>query len=222
MVVAAAVYAAMWLGYRQGWGWLDSVDSSCLRELHDVGVKHLLWVRFWDVFCDVFSPGTFRLLGVAAAVLVLLRRQWRAALLVLVSVELSGLVSETAKRLANRPRPVTAFVHESSSAFPSAHALDSIAGVLALLTVLALFTRRPRVVGAAVVGALVVAAVGFGRVALNVHHPSDVLAGWALGYLFFALCRLMTGVRGWRLHHRPVSDLAPEVAATPPACPPPA
>jgi undecaprenyl-diphosphatase len=33
-----------------------------------------------------------------------------------------------------------------------------------------------------------VLAVGFGRVALNVHHPSDVLGGWALGYLYFAAC----------------------------------
>jgi membrane-associated phospholipid phosphatase len=221
MVAAGALYAAMWLGYRHGWAWLDAVDASCLRALHDVGARHPAWVRFWEVFCDVVSPGTFRLLAVAAAVLAWLRRQWRVALLVLVSVELSELVSVTAKRLANRPRPVTAFVHESSSAFPSGHALGSIVGVLALLTVLPLFSQRLHAVAAAVVGALIVLAVGFGRVALNVHHPSDVLAGWALGYLFFTLCRFMCGGTGRRLRRPPVANPGRESAAMPPACPPP-
>jgi membrane-associated phospholipid phosphatase len=32
--------------------------------------------------------------------------------------------------------------------------------------------------------------VGFARVALNVHHPSDVVAGWALGFLYYLLCLL--------------------------------
>ena len=219
VVAAAAVYAAMWLGYGQGWGWLNAVDSSCLRVLYDVGVKHPLWVRFWDLFCDVFSPGTFRLLGLAVAVILLLRRRWRAAALVFVSIEFSELISGTAKGLSNRPRPVTAFVHASSSAFPSGHALGSIVGVLALLTVSSPSMSRSGRVVAAVVGVLLVLAVGFGRVALNVHHPSDVLAGWALGYLFFVLCRVVSGVAARRLRRRRVSDPEPGSAASPPACP---
>ena len=209
----------MWLGFRRGWGWLQAADSSSLRLLHHVAVKHPLWVRFWELFCDVFSPGTFRLLGLGAAMIVLSRRRWHAALLVLVSVEFSELVSLTAKGLANRPRPATALVHASSSAFPSGHALCSIVGVLTLLTVSLPVTSRLKEVVAAVMGALVVLAVGFGRVALNVHHPSDVVAGWALGYLYFALCWAVSGVGGWRLRRRRASVPGPGSDASRSACP---
>jgi undecaprenyl-diphosphatase len=65
-----------------------------------------------------------------------------------------------------------------------------MAVVLALLTVLFPILGPSMRVVAAAVGALIVVAVGFGRVALNVHHVSDVVAGWALGYLYFALCAL--------------------------------
>jgi membrane-associated phospholipid phosphatase len=218
-VVAAAVYAVMWLGYWQGWGWLQAADASCLRLLHDVGVKHPLWVRFWELFSVVFSPGTFRLLGLGAAAIMWSRRRWWAASFVLVTVEFSELVSLTAKRLAHRPRPATALVHASSSAFPSGHALCSIVGVLTLLTMLAPLTRRSAAVSAVVVGALVVLAVGFARVALNVHHPSDVVAGWALGYLYFALCWAVSGVGRWRLRRRRAASPEPESAGLRSACP---
>jgi membrane-associated phospholipid phosphatase len=42
-----------------------------------------------------------------------------------------------------------------------------------------------------VLGVIIVLTIGFGRVALNVHHPSDVLAGWALGYAWFVVCLLV-------------------------------
>ena len=33
--------------------------------------------------------------------------------------------------------------------------------------------------------------IGIGRVVLNVHHPTDVVAGWALGYAYFVACLLV-------------------------------
>jgi len=79
-------------------------------------------------------------------------------------------------------------VSASSTSFPSGHAVGTMAAVLALLAVaLPAVGRsyRAPLIGA---GALIVVAVGVGRVVLNVHHPSDVVAGWALGYLWFVLC----------------------------------
>jgi membrane-associated phospholipid phosphatase len=42
-----------------------------------------------------------------------------------------------------------------------------------------------------VMGTVIVIAIGVGRVVLNVHHPSDVVAGWGLGYAYFVACLLL-------------------------------
>lgn len=178
----------MWLGYRQGWGWLGGADSSALTAAYDVGIKHPGWVRFWDELCTVFAPVTFRVLGWLAIAVALARRRLRVALFLAISVETTEYVTRIAKGLADRPRPGTALVAASSSSFPSGHALGVLVGVAALLTVTVplLGARiRPAAIAA---GVLIVLLVGVGRVILNVHHPSDVLAGWSLGYLDVALC----------------------------------
>jgi membrane-associated phospholipid phosphatase len=220
VVAAAALYAAMWLGYRQGWAWLNAVDSSSLQALHDIGVKHPLWVRFWELVSEVLSPTAFRVLGAVAAAVALVKRQLRAALFLVLSVQFSELVMQVGKGLANRPRPPTALVSAAGSSFPSGHALTAMVGVLALLTVLlSMLSPRTRV-PAAVAGALIVLAVGFSRVALNVHYPSDVLAGWALGYLYFVLCLGISGLGRCRRH--PACGRVRVSGESRPACPPPA
>jgi membrane-associated phospholipid phosphatase len=74
------------------------------------------------------------------------------------------------------------------TSFPSGHAVGVTAAVLALLTVASAFLAPRRQVVLTVLGAVIVVAIGFGRVALNVHHPSDVVAGWAMGYLWYLAC----------------------------------
>jgi membrane-associated phospholipid phosphatase len=190
-VAAVVVYAVMWLGYRQNWAWLDKVDWSLLNAAHSIGIKHQVWVRFWDGVSFVLGPIPLRLLGVIGAVVSVVKRNVRAALLLLTCLPLSGFVTVAAKSLANRPRPVTALVTVVETSFPSGHALEAMAGALALLTiVLPLLGRSARRIAVAV-AALSVLAVGTARVALNVHNPSDVMAGWALGYLYFLLCLLI-------------------------------
>ena len=185
--VAVVVYAALWVGFAQHWHWLASFDDAVLTLFHDYGVKHPLWLRFWDVFCTVFGPDGFRLVGIGFIVFALLRRNVRVALFLVLTIEVSGLVTLGAKDLADRPRPATALATAASTSFPSGHALAVMAAVLALLTISA---GRARVLWTAL-GALVVIAVGVGRVVLNVHYPSDVVAGWALGYVWYLCCLLV-------------------------------
>lgn len=64
--------------------------------------------------------------------------------------------------------------------FPSGHALVTVA--MGLVVVLALRRMGSRWLGWAIVGVLVyVLAIAFTRLYLQVHHPSDIVAGWLLG-----------------------------------------
>ena len=187
-VCGLALYALLWIGFAQQWPWIGAMDRVAIDPLHEFGVGHPGWVTAWDVFCTLLGPTAFRLVAFIVIVFAFARRNLRVALFLVISVELSGLVTEAAKAAANRPRPVEALVNAWGSSFPSGHALGVMVGVLALCTIAVRVVRRPTWL--IVVGVVVVLAIGIGRVVLNVHHPSDVLAGWALGYIWFVICLL--------------------------------
>ncbi|MCV7136952.1 phosphatase PAP2 family protein [Mycobacterium hodleri] len=189
--LCCAVYALLWVGWVRDWGWLVSADTSMLAAGWRVGADHPAWVTFWDVWCTVFSPVVIRIATVGLIVYALRQRQVRTAVFLVVCVEMAAVLTELLKRLADRPRPATAMVDALSTSFPSGHALGTMAAALALGVVCLPKLRpnlRPWAVAATVV---VVLTVGAGRVALNVHHPSDVVAGWAMGYVYFVLCLLI-------------------------------
>jgi membrane-associated phospholipid phosphatase len=77
------------------------------------------------------------------------------------------------------------------TSFPSGHALETTAAWLAILSFLLPLMRRWIGRVAIAVTALILLLVGIARVALNVHYPSDVMAGWSLGYLYFLVCLLV-------------------------------
>lgn len=190
MVAALGVFVLMWVGYAQHWAWLATADRAALDPLARFGTEHPGWVTAWDVYCIVFGPTVARLAGIVVIAVLWLRRQMRLAVYLLLTVELSGLLLVVAKAIADRPRPASALVYAQSSSFPSGHALGTMVIVLAVLAVVLPLLRtaiRPWAIAA---GVVVIVTIGVGRVVLNVHHPSDVVAGWALGYAFVVGCTL--------------------------------
>jgi undecaprenyl-diphosphatase len=127
------------------------------------------------------------LVTVVAVLAFLFHRRRIHALVMGGAVALAFASSELTKGLYNRPRPdlVPHEVYVYSGSFPSGHSTLSAATYLTLaMLVASLETRRRTKALAYGLAGLLLVAVGFSRVYLGVHWPSDVLAGWCLGALW--------------------------------------
>ena len=133
--------------------------------------------------------------GLTIVGLALLNR-WRSALFI-AGVLLSGIaLSMTIKLWVGRPRPelVAQLDQANSQSFPSGHALNSTLFYLAVAMLLApLLRQRGERWALYAVAASLPLAIGVSRVALGVHYPTDVIAGWVIGaawvWLWFTVAR---------------------------------
>ncbi|MFE0629641.1 phosphatase PAP2 family protein [Streptomyces sp. NPDC058864] len=167
------------------WGPLIAADRGIVVELHAVAVRHSGWTRLNRVLTDwVWDPLTMRLLLLAAVVWLVVRRENRQALWLVLAGTLGWVLQQAAKALVGRERPHWPDPVDSASfaAFPSGHAATAalVCGALLWLLLLRLPARSPWCVAAFAVAFVSVVGVGFTRVYLGVHWPSDVLGGWLL------------------------------------------
>ena len=131
-------------------------------------------------------------LGLLVWLGLLRRRQGRPAWVFFASVGGSMLLTQLIKRLVARPRPAlwVSIRPEHTFSFPSGHAMDTAAVAAALVFLYWPSRARGWVWGMAPLFAL---AVGWARMYLGVHNPSDVLAGWASAVGWVVLVQLLAG-----------------------------
>lgn len=108
-----------------------------------------------------------------------------------------------------RPPPRYAVMPVDGYSFPSGHALGVTTATLISAWAVAhwlirSWSGRVAVWTAAI---LAIASVGFSRVYLGVHYPSDVIAGWLLGSIWSGA--LVTGAGLWNLVRRRRTTSAP-------------
>ena len=122
--------------------------------------------------------------GVTALLIVALfaLRRWRQGVLFAIEVGGAAALDLASKAFFARPRPTfyAHLVQESNFSFPSGHAMGGIAFFLALhLLLWRTLPRRWRWIG--LLGLALALVIGVSRPYLQVHYPSDILAGWAFG-----------------------------------------
>ena len=182
-------------------GELDQVFSNAVRR----GISPTTFWFFSNV-THLADTATVTVLCVAGALALLwLRRRW-LALLVVVAIAGNALLNITLKAIFSRARPL----HDPAEAlvrgfsFPSGHSSGAVVayGMLAYVLIrclspaLAARFRMPLVLAATALAFT----IGCSRIFIQAHFATDVLAGFASGSAWLAVC---IGSAEWLRHARP-------------------
>jgi undecaprenyl-diphosphatase len=215
LTVVAAVWLAAGLAFSifVVWAFTELSDEVVEGESRAFDRAVLLWIH--NTFGERLD-GPMRIvtaLGdywvvlplLAVAVTFFYFRGWRlSAMLLVVSTAGSAVLTTVLKSVFERARPelLNSGYHASFYSFPSGHATVA-AGFYGMLTVVLAYRLRGKARWAvAVSGLLVVLLIGFSRLYLGVHYPTDIVAGYLAALLWLvcvgAVYALWLSVRGLR------------------------
>ncbi len=196
LVIGAGVVAALWLLVRLAFdvraGEAIGFDRTIMLAMRVPGQAAVPAGPAWlpGTMRDMTALGGGPVLTIVVTLVsafLILKRQWRAASLVVVAVVSGSLAIAGLKWFFARARPdlVDHLVTVTSKSFPSGHAGNSAIVYLTLAGLVFPVIREARVrVFVLAAALLLVATIGVSRVYLGVHWPSDVLAGWLFGALW--------------------------------------
>ena len=146
---------------------------SMRRDFLTVLLKIITYSANWqtiEMFCVVF--------------LVVKRTRIRIGVPLSFASVISVILYKCAKMIYARPRPEIDFhlIEQAGLSFPSGHSMTGLVFYGLLIYFIAKYGKQNRAQKALIsfVSVLIVL-IGFSRVYLGVHYPTDVLAGWFLG-----------------------------------------
>jgi undecaprenyl-diphosphatase len=217
VIAGATGFGLLLLFVRAGWPPLASFDRTAVDTLNHAVAGSRAAVTVLTAITNLGGRAILFWLVTVSTAVMLIRRQYQLTVYLVVTGLGALALDPTIKALVGRLRPVvpTPVTMASGYSFPSGHTLDATVfyGVM-LLVFLPIIPRRLRKLATGLVIALVVV-IGFSRVAIGVHYPSDVIGGWLLGVAWLAITAHAFG--HWRAEtgqppRRLAEGLAPEAA----------
>lgn len=190
------------------WVFEQIADEVLEKESHALDVRILLAIRrLHTTLLDqammgitfIGDPSVLLVVCVGIAIWLLRQKQRSEATTLAIAAVGAIALNVWLKQLFSRPRPMLweRLVDVGQYSFPSGHAMVSmvIYGFIGYLLATRFARHRVWIVSLTV---LLILAIGFSRMYLGVHWPTDVAAGYAAGLVWLIAC--IFSLKIWRKH----------------------
>lgn len=172
-------------------GLLIQMDVPVANGLHAIALQSAPWVRDVMIFGFYLGEHAIALIGAALCVYFIYKRFWPELIMVVVAWAGEASMWLVLSGYFHRQRPVfdvSVWRQMTAPGFPSGHSISAVMcfGLLAYLLV-PLVPGRMGKAAVIMAAGLIVLFIGFSRVFVGDHYPTDVLAGYALGIAWCGL-----------------------------------
>jgi membrane-associated phospholipid phosphatase len=164
-----------------------SFDRSLLLSIHQFANPQLDRVMLF--ITALGDPPTVITIFVSTIAWLGMKRRYTDGVRFIIACVGGVLLNQIMKLFFAKPRPElwARLISETSFSFPSGHAVGSMVvyGFIAYILARELPIYRRYIYA---VTSMLIIAIGFSRLYLGVHYPTDIIAGYGVGLLWLATC----------------------------------
>jgi undecaprenyl-diphosphatase len=191
LVPVAAMVLFAWLAQEVLKADTVQFDTVIRTAVHQLSSPVL--TRIMEAFSFLGEAAVLVVMSALTIILLSCFRQAREAALLAVTMLGAAGLDAALKYVFHRQRPVPFFgISPRSYSFPSGHALASFCFYATVALILSAHVRRRSLrLSIWIAALLLIAMIGFSRVYLGVHYPSDVIAGYCAAVLWVGAVSLL-------------------------------
>lgn len=163
-------------------------DQVIIQYVSNIRTETLTEIMKFITFLGGKRILTLLLIG-SLAWLIVKRKNYWGAIFYIIAVAGGGLINLGLKHWFGRVRPEESLIVEQGFSYPSGHSMGSLIyyGFLGYLVIRSQRGRSLKLLlGIGFITLILL--IGFSRIYLGVHYPSDVLAGFSAGTVWLLLC----------------------------------
>lgn len=182
-IIFAIIYACWAILVASSSNIIHSFDNAVIKLICNTNPAN---INFAKTFTNLGNTSTIVVESVILFIILIIFKQYAYAWFTAGVMICSNGFNWILKHLVQRPRPtVHHLVYADGYSFPSGHSVGSAAlfGVLIVLTLLLLKSKVWKTI-LIIIWALFPIMIGYTRIFLHVHYPSDVMGGWLGGITF--------------------------------------
>ncbi|QEA59584.1 phosphatase PAP2 family protein [Leuconostoc koreense] len=187
-MLAAILFGIMMFGVLKNPNWFRQFDIFFQQLIQQRGDLTTLFYTHITLFGNM---STIIVVSVVVGIFLAYKHYYRDILFLSVNIIFSaGLITQVLKQVITRVRPQPQLIPENGYSFPSGHSMVAIL-LYGSLIILINYHLKPslfKTLSIIVLTSLIII-IPISRVYINVHYPSDVLAGLSLGYVLLLISK---------------------------------